>query len=65
MHCSEEKREYLRIIIKDVVCESEATKHVMEDRIMKGIRRLLQPLLHGPGDAKSGKLVDSEQPQFV
>lgn len=35
---TENKGKYLRIIIKDVVCESEATKHVREDRIMKGIR---------------------------
>lgn len=51
---TENKGKYLRIIIKDVVCESEATKHVMEDRIMKGIRRLIQLFSHGPGDAKPG-----------
>jgi len=62
---TENKGKYLRIIINDVVCESEATKHVMEDRIMKGIRRLMQLFLHGPGDAKLGGPVDDTHPQSV
>lgn len=51
--------------MKDVVWESEATKQVREDRIIKGMRRLLQPLAHGPAKAKPGEPLDSTHSQSV
>lgn len=44
--------EYLSIIMKEGVCEKEATKLVIASRTMKGSSRWEHPLPQVPGEAK-------------